>query len=217
MTQPESSYSKSFRLTTRDLIFKKPRIGRSYRSWKQWRALQKQSTIKLELGSGPKLGKNGWTTVDTLPCDFEYDLRNGIPLPDESVSALYASHLLEHIGYQDLLKFIPECHRVLKSGGTFSVCVPNARLFIEAYIEGRVFQPPEKQHPPAAVSTGSLMDQMNYVAYMGDEHKYLFDQENLLAILHAGGFETVEERGFDPEIDLPERDYQSVYALATKS
>jgi predicted SAM-dependent methyltransferase len=199
------------------ISWNKPRIGKTIASWKQWRALKQQRDIKLELGSGEKNGTNGWTTVDTAPCDFRYDLRNGIPLPDNSVSALYASHFLEHLSYKDLCTFIPECHRVLKSGGTFSVCVPNFRLFIEAYMENREFEPKEGQFQPAVVSTGSNMDQINYIAYMNDEHKYMFDQENLLAILKKGGFETVEKRGFDPELDLAERDYQSIYALATKA
>lgn len=77
--------AQSFCLTTRDIVFKKTYIGRSFRSWKQWRALHKQDHIQFGRGSSPKHGTNGWTTVDALPCDFQHDLCNGIPLPNGPV------------------------------------------------------------------------------------------------------------------------------------
>ena len=60
------------------------------------------------------------------------------------------------------------------------------------------------------------MDWVNYVAYMGGEHKYMFDQENLLHILKMNGFKNVRQREFDPEIDMPERRFESLYAQGEK-
>ena len=36
---------------------------------------------------------------------------------------------------------------------------------------------------PGQCETGSRIDQLNYTAYMGGEHKYMFDNENLVNIL----------------------------------
>lgn len=58
------------------------------------------------------------------------DLRDGIQLPNDSIDQIYSSHLLEHIPFNDLVNFINEFKRVLKTFGVFSVCVPNARLYI---------------------------------------------------------------------------------------
>lgn len=182
----------------------------------KWRRLEKRNVIKLELGSGAKKGKNGWTTVDMSGADINYDLRKGIPLGNNSVDVIYSSHLLEHIPYKMLVPFIQECRRVLKQDGHLSVCVPNARLFVEAYLDGRYFGDPSMGYLPAVVNTGSKIDQLNYIAYMDGQHNYLFDEENLVNTLKKGGFEDVNLRDFDPDIDIPERDHQSIYAVAVK-
>ena len=51
---------------------------------------------------------------------------------------------------------------------------------------------------------------------MGGAHKYMFDQENLLFILINKGFENVRPRSFDPSMDRKDRDFESIYAEATK-
>lgn len=182
----------------------------------KWRALQGAARISLELGSGPKTGRDGWTTVDVYGADITHDLRKGIPLQAGSVDQIYASHLLEHIPYPAMLGFIGECRRVLKKGGRLYICVPDAGRYIQAYVEHRQFRNPDTWHRPASIATGSFLDQVNYVAYMGGEHHYLFDQENLVNTLRAGGFDDVALRQFDPVIDAWERDFESIYAVATK-
>ena len=62
----------------------------------------------------------------------------------------------------------------------------------------------------------SQKDALSYVAYMAGEHKYMFDQENLLHILRAKGFENAAKRDFDPAIDMAERDFESIYAIGFK-
>jgi len=182
----------------------------------KWSALQKQPNIKLELGSGVKRGKNGWTTVDLRGADINYNLRGGLPLKDESVDAIYTSHMLEHIPYKGLMILLKECHRVLKKGGSLSVCVPNAKLYIQAYLEGREFEDRSKMYQEALPETGSLLDQVNYIAYMDDGHTYLFDEENLVNTLKKGGFNNVQLRKFDADLDSTKYDYVSIYAIAAK-
>ena len=58
-----------------------------------WYQLSKKKIIKLKLGSGDKKGLNGFTTVDMGDADINWDLRNGIPLKDNSVNLIYSSHL----------------------------------------------------------------------------------------------------------------------------
>lgn len=184
----------------------------------KWAALQKKGTIKLELGSARKHGTDGWTTVDLHGADINCNLFKGIPLADGTVDAIYSSHLLEHIPYRQLIPFIAECKRVLKKGGYFSVCVPNAGFYIRAYAEGKYFKDPKTGsfHLPAIVDTGSLLDQVNYVAYMDETHCYLFDEENLINTLKKGGFENAKPRSFDDTLDTPEHDHESIYAIAVK-
>ena len=114
-------------------------------------------------------------------------MRNGIPFPKESISKLYSSHFFEHLTYQEGQIFFDECLRVLIPGGVFSICVPNARLYIDSYLNS---DNPELDrnhffgYKPAYNNT-TRIDYINYVAYMDGQHKYMFDQENLLHILQG--------------------------------
>jgi len=71
-----------------------------------------------------------------------YDLRKGIPFPDNSVDAVYHSHTLEHIDRNLLdpaqdaaLNFTKECLRVLKPGGILRIVVPDLEHFVRDYIK----------------------------------------------------------------------------------
>ncbi|RDD29677.1 hypothetical protein CR161_02565 [Prosthecochloris sp. ZM] len=182
----------------------------------KWNAMKKRERIWLELGSGSKKGSNGWTTIDISGADISHDLRDGIPLPDGCVDRIYTSHMFEHIPYKELVVFVNECYRVLKVGGELSVCVPNAGLYLRSYVAGHRFRVQGEGYGPALVDTGSLMDQVNYIAYMGGQHKYMFDEVNLVNTIKKAPFQAVRLRDFDESIDLLSRDYESVYASAVK-
>ena len=185
-------------------------------SKKKWNALNEKTEIKLELGSGNIKGKDGWTTVDIDGADINWDLKRGIPLPNNSVDKIYSSHLLEHIPYEQLIILLKKCRSVLKVGGEFSVCVPNFRFYIDSYKEGKMFKERETWWQQGLVDTGSAIDQLNYIAYMKDEHKYMFDEENLVNTLKKAGFSDVKLRAFGESLDRSERDHESIYALAIK-
>ncbi|AUN95712.1 class I SAM-dependent methyltransferase [Pseudazoarcus pumilus] len=183
----------------------------------QFRKLKSTTSIKLNLGSGKTKGRQGWTTVDLHGADIVHDLRWGIPLPNNSVDFIYSSHTLEHIPYPHQNPFLVECVRVLKPGGIISLAVPNASLYVDAYVSRRPFRDPSSLYKPAAVNTGSHLDQLNYIAYMGGEHHYLFDEQNLQNTLKLAGFYDVRLRPFDSAIDHAERDFESIYVEGRKS
>ena len=183
------------------------------------RILKNNDIIKLEIGAGDALGVNGWTTLDSsVKCDLTWDLRNGIPFPSNSISIIYSSHLFEHLRYNEIITLLKECKRVLIVGGTFSICVPNSRLFIEAYYkkDSTFWTSKDSFYTPAFFNTNSPMDWVNYIAYMHDEHKYMFDETNMINILSSIDFKRASIRNFDSSIDLPERIEDSLYAIAFK-
>lgn len=90
--------------------------------------------------------KDGWWIVDAdtmqrdrTTVDFHLRMDNLHPFPDGSVTALYASHVLEHSHYQlhsEVDQTLREWRRVLKPGGELFVSVPDllavATLFANA-------------------------------------------------------------------------------------
>lgn len=179
------------------------------------RILKEKEEVFLEIGTQEK-GENGWLTIDrTGNCDIRWDLRKGIPFPNESISKIYSSHFFEHLSFGEGQMFLDECLRVLVPGGIFSLCVPNARIFIEAYLNSDLDKNQHFGYKPAYNDTTKI-DYVNYIAYMDGHHKYMFDEENLIYILTSKGLKNAHLRKFDPDIDLKERDFESIYAEATK-
>lgn len=79
--------------------------------------------LKIDLGGGICPYKD-YTTIDILDsADYVCDLNDGIPLPDNSVGVINASHILEHL--KDPLKSMKEIHRVLCHGGWAFIEVPS--------------------------------------------------------------------------------------------
>lgn len=79
--------------------------------------------------------------------------------------------MLEHFTVQQLQPLLAECHRVLQHGGTLSVAVPNARIYIEGYRSAEAFEAVRYlQFEPAVTNFGRL-DIVNYIAYMRGEHR----------------------------------------------
>lgn len=176
--------------------------------------LDKNEKIQIELGS--QKFREGWIIVDIgLGADLRLDLTNDLPFPDNTVTSIYSSHLLEHFSYTDMINLLKEIYRILKPEGTFSVAVPDASIFIQAYCTK------DNSNIWNLITTSSFnynsrIDYVNYIAYMNGEHKMMFDQENLTLILKNTGFSKVSKRNFDIQQDLEVRNRESIYAFAVK-
>lgn len=174
--------------------------------------------IKLELGSWKREGMEDWIASDIGGGgDLQLDLTQPIPFPDNSVEIIYSSHLLEHFSYpKPMLDLLRECHRILKPGGTISIAVPNARIFLDAYASARKLDREKYCSYDVGLSYKTKIDYVNFIAYMGGDHKHMFDEENLLLILEESGFREVHLREFDMTLDLQIRRHESIYAEGVK-
>lgn len=191
--------------------------------------------MKLNLGSGAEKGVNGWTNIDLAGgADLAVDLTKGIPFESNSITEIYTSHFLEHLSYDQINPLLAECHRVLIPEGRLSVCVPNCEAFIQAYSKNEyqeaslanglqltvpsfLVEEGERIYAKALVNTGSKIDWLNYIAYSANEHKYMFDRENLRNHLAQAGFEDVRERDFDPSLDKHYGKKASIYFTGKKA
>lgn len=177
----------------------------------------KGTPLRIELGAGGRK-LDGWVSYDMLPSsDIQGDINKwGIPFPDESVDEIYSSHVLEHFLFPtEMMPVLTECLRVLKTGGTMKIAVPDSTLYINGYLAKEFPYHIIEPYPPA-FHYRTPIDSINYMAYMAGDHRHMFDLENLLAILTFAGFNHVQKRNFEAGLDIERRAPQSIYASAKK-
>lgn len=51
------------------------------------------------------------------------DLRQPLPVPNDSVRFLFAEHVIEHITPEEAWRFFHEARRILKPGGVFRIAI----------------------------------------------------------------------------------------------
>lgn len=83
-------------------------------------------TIRLDVGSGQYRRKDeSWTTVDKfVQADLQAEMGN-LPLKDDSVAEIWSGHALEHLPRADVIPTLQEWFRVLETGATCTILVPD--------------------------------------------------------------------------------------------
>jgi predicted SAM-dependent methyltransferase len=93
--------------------------------------------IKLHIGGQQKC--EGWAILDVLPgsiVDYVGNCNDLSFLADESCCEVYASHVLEHLGYNgELLTTLKGIHRVLKPGGRLRASVPDLEKLCQLFLQ----------------------------------------------------------------------------------
>lgn len=91
--------------------------------------------LKLNLGCGP-VHLPGWVNIDSALAEEPDVVADALHLPyeDDTVDAIYASHLLEHFAHD--APVLEEWHRVLRPGGVCVVVVPDIIGVVRAWRRG---------------------------------------------------------------------------------
>jgi predicted SAM-dependent methyltransferase len=144
-----------------------------------------------------------------------HDLTKPLPFKDDSVSVIYASHVLEHLYFVDAQKLLMECRRVLKSNGVIRLVVPDLRAMVETYLDS-------KNGNASFVEKTAAADRLNErLAYRSAEpptgnallkfyslwkdfhhHKWMYDSDSLFRYMTDAGFSAVSEKRY-LESDIP--------------
>jgi predicted SAM-dependent methyltransferase len=179
-------------------------------SWNAWfsnhrrirRALELVGVIRANVGAQ-------WTARPLV-----HDLTKTLPFEANSVSAIYGSHVLEHLYRAEAQTLLLECFRVLKPGGVIRMVVPDLRAMVASYFEDKGGGSRAGEVLPADLLNERLgfrnpsRPQGNVVfkiyATWKDfhSHKYMYDAESLARYLTNAGFREVQEKGYC-ESDIP--------------
>jgi predicted SAM-dependent methyltransferase len=148
--------------------------------------------LRLHIGCGQE-AIAGWINIDNhaLPgVDRVLDVRKGLPF--RGVSAIYAEHFLEHLGFDDGLGLLKECRRVLAPSGVLRLSTPNLDWVYATH------------YRTSQVAEEALHDcfQLNR-AFHGWGHQFLYNRATLESALKAAGFATVRFHLYG-QSDVPE-------------
>jgi predicted SAM-dependent methyltransferase len=153
---------------------------------------------KLHLGCGSKY-LEGWTNVDIQSdrADLHADITNLKTIQDDSVSEIYACHVLEHISRRKLIPTLQEWWRVLCPGGNLRLAVPDFAAVVAVYSKTQDLS------DLCGLLSGGQKDQHDF-------HTICLDHSMLEAILHSVGFKNVQK--YDPHVFLKDMDdYSKCY------
>jgi predicted SAM-dependent methyltransferase len=130
------------------------------------------------------------------PGVVHHDLRRPLPFADACAEAIYASHLLEHLHFEDGRHLLRECARVLAPRGIARFVVPDLGAIVHDYTKtGDANRLNERllMHPRARPRLVRRL----YDALTGfHDHKWMYDDASLVLALTEAGFADAKVRGF---------------------
>ena len=143
--------------------------------------------MKLHIGGEQR--REGWVVLNIRPMaavDVVGDCTDLSMFRDGSFSEVYASHVLEHLGYDGALpKAIMEIHRVLTVQGVLWISVPDLDTLCRLFI-----------HPQLSMQERFHVMRMMYGGRTNpyDVHLTGLNFEFLASYLHQAGFRLINRR-----------------------
>ena len=159
---------------------------------------------RLHLGAG---GHNlpGWYNIDYPPAELALNLRWPLPFDSNSIELVFLSHLLEHLyKKRDAPRLLREILRVLRPGGVVRIIVPDAEVYMRAYVENdEKFFAMQRQvwftwAPRARTRLEAILGYLGAPEIPGalTQHKYGYDFPTLALVLQDAGFQNIERSSF---------------------
>ena len=127
--------------------------------------------MKLHIG-GKEL-KEGWKILNIQKndgVDFVGSISDLSQFEDESIEAIYASHVVEHIDQKNIKQTCKRINRVLKNGGKFYVSVPDLDILCRIFIEKTA--PSKVKFHVMRMMFGGQTDEFDY-HYFGWNYEFL--------------------------------------------
>jgi predicted SAM-dependent methyltransferase len=190
-------------------------------------AIRAQRGIKANIGCGP-FGQPGWINLDVFwheRVTLAADCRFRLPLGDESCRGIHVEHFFEHLNHEDERHaFLAESFRCLENDGVLRIIVPDAELFIRAYLNSgwEGFREIAAGGHDPQTDFRTKMAALNHVFIQDSEHYGGYDEESLSILLREHRFREVYRRSFgagsfpDGCIDREQHRPYSLYVEAVK-
>lgn len=177
--------------------------------------LKGDGKVKLNIGSYTTCYHHGWTNIDLHDLTewakrysynfLQCDVRNGLPYQTGTVDLISLCHFFEHLTYDEGLRFLRECRRVLKPSGAMRILVPNANQLIHMYADAKdPYQPDVSFSEFDEINDGAAnasTDLAKLWALLHSGHAAAYDYDTLAESLLVAGFEPKGARFRHTEVE----------------
>ena len=175
-----------------------------------------------------KLGYAGPLTDQFVKIIKEYKIQKAdatnLPLQKNTIDVIYSSHMIEHMGQDELAVFLKKSFETLKSGGTLRLLTPDFRIKVDDYLESGDADIFFKNTLLGRGSSRGILKQRIKLFFFGDRsHLFLYDATSLSKRLKYAGFIDIKilkagetTISFETNIDYSERKDESLYIEAKK-
>ena len=155
----------------------------------------------------PLLGELYTRNKQRFPENVKYgDIVKGLPESPNSCDAVYCSHILEHLAYNDFKIALKNTYLILKPGGIFRGVVPDLKAAVDAYIENY-----EQLDSPASElmrntmlgieDRGKGLRSIMTKLYGNSKHLWMWDYRSLQYELQKAGFRNIRPCQFGDSSD----------------
>jgi predicted SAM-dependent methyltransferase len=171
----------------------------------------------------------GWTARQLMghegrafPQHVRYaDITKRLPFADQSVDAIYFSHVLEHLHLDEGNYLLNECFRVLKPNGVVRILVPDTEHYIATYLANAKAGASDAcfelnknlmYRPVSARAKTSFLRRLYTAATDFHSHKFMYDRAFLARCMAEARFSEIQEVSFGrsriaeiSDVELPGR------------
>lgn len=185
-------------------------------------------TLRLHLGCGIRDFGKDWIHIDYANYAHidSHDVKR-LPYPDNSVSEIYASHLISYFDREEIPVILKEWNRVISPSGELKLAVPDLEAMASLYAGGKF---------PIEDFLGPLYGKMytetdtrcGVYATAPIYHRTAYDYRSLSKVLFRAGFHSIQRWKFggfygddhswayQPEGNIAEGTSISLNVIATK-
>lgn len=135
------------------------------------------------------------------------NVKKRFPIKDGACECVYASHLFEHLYYDDARHCVSEIHRILEKEGIIRIAVPDLDTIIKNY-------DPMKSDEFCSALFESDQSRVK------NQHHWMYNEASLKKLLHVAGFKTVDRclyrKGKCPDVEKIDNRPDSLFVEAIK-
>jgi predicted SAM-dependent methyltransferase len=131
-----------------------------------------------------------------------HDVRKGLPFPNNSSIAIFCSHVLEHMSFEDANFVIKECYRCLCKGGVIRIIVPDLYQITKKY-NNNVLSDLNGLHAHTFLKELNILDESHkgiwkfiYKIFGHSKHLYMYDEWSLEEVLKKYKFTMIQRMDY---------------------